>query len=88
MSRTFKDRPWRLRFPRYLGAERRKAARSTDVEWRYLRQAPGWFITLFVESRRRAALRTWRYVVARCNAGELAELDTPPHPKVKREYFL
>lgn len=96
MSRTFKDRPTKLRWddhwanwfnaPLWKRKTGPKKKRLKDSVWRWIHQTPGWHVSMFSEVPARAEARAWEHAAVR-HSGDYVDLDTPRHPKSKLVYY-
>ena len=69
MSRTYKDRPTRIRFPNHRWnsdlVDYPKQRRTKNTEWNWLGSTPSWWTRLMMNRPMRARGRAWEHQVLR-----------------------
>lgn len=86
MSRTLKDRPSKIQYPRYWEndgrGEKTKKPRHVDTEWNWLGSTPSWWTHLMMNRPMRARGRAWERKVL-----SNAELEPPTVSKKPHAYY-
>lgn len=86
MSRTLKDRPSKIQYPRYWEndgrGEKTKKPRNVDTEWNWLGSTPSWWTHLMMNRPMRARGRAWERKVL-----SNTELEPPTVSKKPHEYY-
>lgn len=84
MSRTFKDRPAKIRFPE----EKTKKKRTVLSEWQWIKSTPSWWNNLYNNRPRRRESRLWeRNTVKLSDTDYLEDVDNPNISKKPHLYY-
>ena len=90
MSRTYKDRPSKVRFPEvypyWVEIEKRKKSRNVDTEWHWM-STPNWWIRCMMTRPQRRAGVVWEHIATQTPIEEIDLLDTPSVSRKPHQYF-
>jgi hypothetical protein len=90
MSRTNKDKPDRLRFPKEFQKphERELSKKEQDTVWDWSKATPSWWTNLFMNRPQRREAQQWERDIQKINdLEELEELDKPNVSKKPHKYY-
>lgn len=91
MSRTTKDKPWKLVYPDYLDwqmPDKRKRAKKEDTDFHWLGSTPSWWNNLFHTRPRRNAAHVWEVNARKSSVEDLEELDKPNVSNKPHKYYF
>lgn len=90
MSRTYKDRPSKVRFPEvypyWVTVEKTKKRKEVDTEWHWM-STPGWWVHTFMTKPQRRAGSMWEREVVRISPTNLEEVDKPSVSRKPHLYY-
>jgi len=90
MSRTYKDRPSKVRFPEvypyWVDVEKTKKSRNVDTEWHWM-STPNWWIHIWMTRPQRRAGSVWEHIVTQTAIEEIDLLDTPSVSRKPHVYY-
>lgn len=100
MSRTYKDRPSKIRFPqddnwvitegcgiRKLPTIEPKKPKELNTEWRWIHGTPSWWNNLFHTRPIRGKFRNYTKCVVRCPIDYIENLFEPSDSNKPHKYF-
>ncbi len=89
MSRTFKDKPWKLRYKsKWQEPDLPKVRKEVDDTWHWSQSTPSWWTNLFMNRPLRREAQQWERDAQKIDdLEELEEIDKPNVSKKPHKYY-